>query len=133
MPFKLTTSVALGVGVAVALTAFAAQHGAPIATQVAGAPLGGDGLRSSTTAAGRSETKAGGKAQAPKLTGPLTGDAVLAGLVDLSAMERVGERYELPLPDGRRAVLTLDPAIQTAAETVLSRAKAPRGAIVVTA
>jgi hypothetical protein len=38
---KVTTSLALGVGVAVALTAFAAQRGAPIATQVAGAPLDG--------------------------------------------------------------------------------------------
>jgi peptidoglycan glycosyltransferase len=135
MPLKVTTSLALGVGVAVALTAFAAQHGAPIATQVAGSPL--DGLRSSTRGevGDRSETKAAraSKARAPKVTGPLTGDAVLAGLVDLSAMERVGERYELPLPDGRRALLTLDPEIQAAAETVLSRAKAPRGAVVVTA
>jgi peptidoglycan glycosyltransferase len=139
MPAKLSTSLALGVGVAVALTALAAERGSSPAArvaQVAGAPLdspeaSGDGLRSATSterSRGSSATKV-----SRKVSSALTGDADLAGLVDPAKIERVGDRYELPLADGRRAILTLDPDIQTAAETVLARAKSPRGAIVVTA
>jgi penicillin-binding protein A len=120
----------MGVGVAVVLTALAAQHGSPIATQVSGAPLvaGGDGLQSTTTAPGGLPAT-----KRTRASGPLSGDAALAGLVDLGGMELVGDRYEIPLSDGRRAVLTLDPEVQAAAERVLSRAKAPMGAVVVTA
>ncbi|MCA9679897.1 MAG: hypothetical protein KC464_33005, partial [Myxococcales bacterium] len=63
----------------------------------------------------------------------LPGDAALAGSLDLSRMELVGDHYEVPLDGGRRAVLTLDPTLQQAAEKVLARAKAPRGAVVITA
>jgi peptidoglycan glycosyltransferase len=139
MPAKVSTSLALGVGVAVALTALAAQRGSSPAArvaQVAGAPLdtreiSGDGMRASTSSErsrGSSATKV-----SRKVSSALTGDADLADLVDPAKIERVGDRYELPLADGRRAILTLDPEIQTAAETVLARAKSPRGAIVVTA
>lgn len=50
--------------------------------------------------------------------------------LDLAAIERDGERYIVKLPDKRVAELTLDPLAQEAAQAVLARAKAPRGAIV---
>jgi len=59
--------------------------------------------------------------------------APLGTLLDLDRMERVGERYEAPLSDGRRAVLTLDPELQTLAEKLLQQSRAPRGGIVVMA
>ena len=48
-------------------------------------------------------------------------------------MELHGDRYLAPMSDGRTAVLTIDPAIQAVVEKVLRRARAPRGAVVVTA
>jgi cell division protein FtsI/penicillin-binding protein 2 len=69
---------------------------------------------------------------APQLpAGPLTGDAALAGAIDLSKIELHGDHYELALSGNRRAILTLDPTIQAAAEKTLARAKAPVGAIAV--
>src|SRR5262249_9789831 len=53
------------------------------------------------------------------------------GQIDLDHVEQVGDHYEVALPGGRRAVLTLDPVIQAAAEKTLARAKAPMGAIAV--
>jgi peptidoglycan glycosyltransferase len=137
MPANVSTSLALGVGVAVALTALAAQRGGSPAArvaQVAGAPLdepGGAALSSSTS--GERSRAAAATKVARKVTSALTGDADLADMIDPAKIERVGDHYELPLADGRRAILTLDPEIQGAAESVLARAKAPRGAIVVTA
>lgn len=55
--------------------------------------------------------------------------AVQAELL-LDKIERVGDHYEAPLADGRRAILTLDPKLQTTAEELLDEARAPRGAIV---
>ncbi len=52
--------------------------------------------------------------------------------VDLEKMELRGDRYVAPMSDGRMAVLTLDVRLQEAAEKVLDRSKAPRGAVVVT-
>jgi cell division protein FtsI/penicillin-binding protein 2 len=66
------------------------------------------------------------------LDGPLVGDASL-GAIDLGAIELHGDHYELALAGGRRAILTLDPAIQGAAEKTLARSKAPVGAIAVVA
>ena len=51
-------------------------------------------------------------------------------VVDLDKLELVGDHYEAPLADGRRAVLTLDPELQATAEKLLVEARAPRGAIV---
>ncbi len=48
-------------------------------------------------------------------------------------MELVGDHYEVALAGGRRAILTLDPALQRTAEKTLTSAKAPVGAIVLTA
>ena len=50
--------------------------------------------------------------------------------LDLSKIELVGDHYEAPRSDGTRATLTLDPALQVAAEKLLVEAKVPRGAIV---
>src|SRR5262249_5479759 len=58
--------------------------------------------------------------------------ASIADLIDLDRRELAadGARYEAPLKDGRRAVLTLDPTLQALAEKLLSEARAPRGASV---
>jgi cell division protein FtsI/penicillin-binding protein 2 len=64
-------------------------------------------------------------------SGPLTGDATLAGQLDLAKMELHGDHYEVPLDGNRKAILTLDPTLQTAAEKTLAKAKAPVGAIAV--
>ncbi|MEZ4400484.1 MAG: penicillin-binding transpeptidase domain-containing protein [Kofleriaceae bacterium] len=73
---------------------------------------------------------------APVLPPPRPSPAPLAApagpTVDLARMELRGDRFVAPMSDGRTAVLTLDPAIQAVAEKVLKRARAPRGAIVVT-
>ncbi|HEX3764223.1 MAG TPA: penicillin-binding transpeptidase domain-containing protein [Kofleriaceae bacterium] len=58
--------------------------------------------------------------------------AAIADLIDLDHRELAadGAHYEALLKDGRRAVLTLDPVLQSLAEKLLSEARAPRGAIV---
>ena len=61
----------------------------------------------------------------------LVGDLDLLGQVDLTKRSLQGDRYEVPLPDGSTAILTLDPNAQKAADKVLAQAKAPMGAIVV--
>lgn len=63
---------------------------------------------------------------------PAASTIPIADLIDLDRRELTadGARYEAPLKDGRRAVLTLDPTLQALAEKLLSEARAPRGAIV---
>ena len=56
--------------------------------------------------------------------------AVATAELNLDKVELVGDHYEAPLADGRRAVLTLDPRLQKQAEQLLDQARAPRGAIV---
>ncbi|HET9626433.1 MAG TPA: penicillin-binding transpeptidase domain-containing protein [Kofleriaceae bacterium] len=56
--------------------------------------------------------------------------ASVSELLDLSQLTLAGDHYEAVLKDGRHAVLTLDPALQTYAEKLLAEARAPRGAIV---
>src|SRR3954462_5565531 len=58
--------------------------------------------------------------------------AALGDLLDLDhlALAPGGDHYEAVLRDGRHAVLTLDPALQSYAEKLLQEARAPRGAIV---
>lgn len=51
-------------------------------------------------------------------------------LVDLDRVARSGDHYEVPLADGRRAILTLDPVLQEQAEKLLVESRAPKGAIV---
>lgn len=63
--------------------------------------------------------------------GKIQGDAALRGALDLTKMVDDGGTFSVPLPEGRRAVLTLDPAIQEEAQKLLKRSKAPKAAIVV--
>ncbi len=60
-------------------------------------------------------------------------ESTLAGVLALDRMtlDPAGEHFVVELDDGRTAVLTIDPALQKAAEEVLARAQAPMGAIVV--
>ena len=58
------------------------------------------------------------------------GAAPPAASIDLDRVARSGDDYVVTLADGRRAVLTLDPALQELAEQLLEQARAPRGAIV---
>jgi cell division protein FtsI/penicillin-binding protein 2 len=51
-------------------------------------------------------------------------------LLDLDHAVRVGDRYEAPLKDGRKAILTLDPNLQQLAEKLLIESRAPKAAIV---
>ena len=64
---------------------------------------------------------------------PAPGTMPLGTLIDLDHIERVADHYEAPLKDGRRAVLTLDPELQSLAEKLLDESRAPRGGIVVMA
>lgn len=61
----------------------------------------------------------------------LIGDASLRGSLNFATKTLADGHYVVDLGDDRRAVLTLDPALQEAAEAVLARAKAPMGAVVV--
>ena len=61
------------------------------------------------------------------------GDAFLRDAIDLADMVEVDGAYHIALADGRTAVLTIDPAIQKAADKTLKTARAPYGAIVVMA
>lgn len=120
-------ALAAGLGVlAVVLAGNSGGAGAP--AQVAGAGL--DGVDRTRVAEAATDGKPREKAK-PKPK-KMIGDAGLAGQLDLSKMVLVDDHYEVPLDDGRRAILTLDPTLQAAAEKVLARAKAPRGAVVIT-
>jgi cell division protein FtsI/penicillin-binding protein 2 len=63
----------------------------------------------------------------------LVGDGALRGHIDLSSMTRAGDGYEVRLAGGRRARLTLDPRLQSEAEKILVRTKAPMSTIVMMA
>lgn len=59
------------------------------------------------------------------------GDAHLRGHIDLMRKSAHRGLYQVPLDDGRAAVLTLEQALQERAEELLALAHAPLGAIVV--
>jgi len=54
----------------------------------------------------------------------------LGELLELDRLTLVGDHYEVPMSDGRRAILTLDPSLQALAEKLLKDARAPKGGIV---
>ena len=123
---RLARNLALAAGLGVLAVALAGGGGSGAPAQVAGGPIEQPRVaEAASSAAPREKPK-----KKPK---KLVGDADLAGQLDLSKMERVDDHFEVPLADGRRAILTLDPELQAAAEKVLARAKAPRGAVVITA
>lgn len=114
------------------------QPAAPIPVRIPGATAAPASARAAADAAvamdtgaapARAETTArpGGEASREKMTG----DAALRGELDLARATLEDGRYVVPLGEGRRAILTLEPAAQQAAEAALARARAPRGAVVV--
>lgn len=87
------------------------------AAQLGGAPIGG-----ARETAALSSVAPGMK--------PREIDPTVQPAVDLQKIVRDGDRYVYALPDGRRAVLTLDPDLQELAQKLLDESRAPRGAIV---
>jgi cell division protein FtsI/penicillin-binding protein 2 len=124
---SLVRNVALAVGLGAAAISIAASAGGGGGS--AAADVGQEQLEKQPTLG--SKTVATKKVAKKKAK--LVGDADLSGDLDLSKMERVDDHYEVALADGRRAVLTLDPDLQDEAVKTLSRAKAPYGAVVITA
>ncbi len=126
---KFFRNLAIAVGVGIGAAALAGSEADPRSPAA--------GVKGGTAPGGRVPmTDAAGDPIDPParpVVADLDGDAELAGALDLSKMELVDDHYEVPLPDGRRAVLTLDPVLQKKAEKVLNQAKAPRGAVVITA
>jgi cell division protein FtsI/penicillin-binding protein 2 len=130
---RLARNLALAVGLGVAAAVLAGSSGGGGApAQVSGGTRLDEPDRTRVAEAASGARRETGKAKAKAKPKKLVGDADLAGKLDLSKMELVDDHYEVPLGDGRRAVLTLDPKLQAAAEKVLARAKAPRGAVVIT-
>lgn len=137
----LRRNLMLGVGGAVAVFAVTVRRGEHVATSVgtrdlapAAAASSGPPVPAPTTTTITSTVVA-----PSRLSAVLHGDARPAAAtadphatVLLDKMELRGDRYVAPMSDGRTAVLTLDPRLQAAAQKVLDRAKAPRGAVVVT-
>ena len=71
------------------------------------------------------------KPQPPKPAKPLIGDSSLRGEIDLASATRSADTYTVGLAGDRVAVLTLDPAIQSRAESVLKKSGAIESAAVV--
>lgn len=116
----------------IAAGAVAAAHSSdPLPVNIAGKQTAHVARAAGKPDAGQKVTKT--EKPALVVNGPLTGDAGLRGALDLGRAEIEDGRYVVPLGNGLRAVLTLDPVIQEAAEETLARAKAPRGAVVVMA
>lgn len=95
--------------------------GVAVAGFVAAKNRGGRPALSASVAGGRL-TDAPAPRELPRAALPLQ--------PDLQQLQLVGDHYEAPLPDGRRAILTLDPALQQRAEALLQQGAAPRAAIV---
>ncbi|MCE9578358.1 MAG: hypothetical protein K8W52_34845, partial [Deltaproteobacteria bacterium] len=82
---------------------------APVANEISGAPLAGPTATPAPTAGAQTLARiasAAPVASPAELAEPApapvaTGEAALAGQVDLSKMELVGDHYEVALPDGR--------------------------------
>lgn len=125
----LRKALLLAAGVGFAITAHLAgpdpRDRGWLATQVKGESLTAKG------GGGRSDARRPAASPRPRKTDQLIGDALLRGDISLGSARLRNDRYEVKLADKSRAILTLDPKLQEAAEKVLARAKAPVGAIVV--
>jgi peptidoglycan glycosyltransferase len=112
-----------------------ARPGATIPVNIPGAPAAAHGERTAPggelAGAQAMNAKSRGRDEAKGKGARQVGDASLNGALDLRRATLEEGRYVVPLGKGRRAVLTLDPAVQKAAEAALARAKVPQGAIVV--
>lgn len=69
----------------------------------------------------------------PEPSGPLVGDAALRGEIDLGRAKVEGGAMLVPLSNGRKATLTIDPELQEAAQKTLARSRAHEAAAVVLA
>lgn len=87
------------------------------AAQLGGAPIGGARETAALSSAA--------PGMRPREVNPLVQPAI-----DLDKIVRDGDHYVYALPEGRRAVLTLDPELQELAQKLLDESRAPRGAIV---
>jgi cell division protein FtsI/penicillin-binding protein 2 len=100
-------------------------------------PTLGIGRPASTTTPTSEGTSAGGKpgfdARVPldELPDILIGDDALRGRIDLASMVRRDDGFEVGVEGGRRARLTIDPAVQEQAQKLLVKSRAPMAAIVV--
>jgi peptidoglycan glycosyltransferase len=115
-------------GTAVLLASGYGPWSSPSAS-ITGAPLTGAPATEVAALTGPADPKAptsGAAAAAGQATAPVD----LAKLLDLDRISREGDQYVATLADGRRAVLTLDPKLQTLAERLLDEARAPRAGIV---
>jgi cell division protein FtsI/penicillin-binding protein 2 len=95
--------------------------------QAPSAALGGAPLLGTPAVAAAATARSPGQPAAPAAA---AAPVDLAKLLDLDRIARQGDQYVATLSDGRRAVLTLDPRLQAAAERLLDEARAPRAGIV---
>lgn len=136
----LRRNLLLGIGGAVAVFAFTVGRGEHVTTSVGTSELTSPSAAAAPAARVTTTATATTVMPPPRMSTLLGGDDAPArpakpvrdATVLLDKMELRGDRYVAPMSDGRVAVLTLDVKLQAAAEKVLSRAKAPRGAVVVT-
>ncbi|MDX2088199.1 MAG: penicillin-binding transpeptidase domain-containing protein [Kofleriaceae bacterium] len=103
------------------------------AASIGGAPLVGSAPNATAPSQAPASEVAAFQALAHAKTAdqPTRSQIPVGALIDLDHIERVGDVYEAPLADGRRAQLTLDPELQPLAEKLLDESRAPRAAIVV--
>ncbi len=113
------------------------HSGVSLPVQISGAtaaPRGSDVSLEGRDPGGREDTApVAARVSDPTEAERFVGDASLRDLVDLERATLEDGRYVIATDSGKQLVLTLDPDVQRAAEAALARAKAPRGAIVVTA
>lgn len=128
----LRRNLLLGVGGAVAIYAFSIGRGEHVSTSVGSTSLPPRTTATNTTVLPPPRMSAIIGSAKPAADEPAAPAASPDAVVLLERMQLRGDRYIAPMSDGREAVLTLDPRLQAAAEKVLNRAKAPRGAVVVT-
>jgi penicillin-binding protein A len=98
------------------------------------ADIGGDPIATSSPAPASETAAFANLAEQTKtpVAAPLPKPPPVAA-IDLDKITRDGDRFVAPMPDGKQAVLTLDPNLQALAEKLLDESRAPRGAIVVMA
>src|SRR4051812_29229919 len=98
----------------VAVAAIAGRSGGEPASKIEGAAI--------EQAEETSTFEALASTPAPSNAIPAPPVLTLAEQLDLDHLVLAGDHYEVPLKDGRKAILTLDPALQQLAEKLLDEA-----------
>jgi cell division protein FtsI/penicillin-binding protein 2 len=98
-----------------------------------GADHGWHQLTNASAALGAMGSAGAARSAGSVVSAPLPADPALGISLDLGRAVLRDGHYEIDLDRRRRAVLTLDPTLQVAAETLLSRTRAPRAAVIVMA